>query len=58
MSITGIQISKASVKDVVEILELQKNAYLSEAKVYDDFTIQPLHQTIEEIRAEFEYQFF
>lgn len=53
---TELQISEASVGDVVEILALQKTAYLSEAEAHNDFTIPPLQQTIEEMQAEFEYQ--
>ena len=56
MTKTELQISEASVSDAVEILALQKIAYLSEAEAHDDFTIPPLHQTIEEIQAEFDYQ--
>jgi len=36
-----------------EILALQKKAYLSEASIYDDFTIPPLHQTLDAVEKEF-----
>ncbi|MCL2577493.1 MAG: GNAT family N-acetyltransferase [Defluviitaleaceae bacterium] len=46
-------IEKAEKADLRQILELQHLAYQSEAKLYDDFTIQPLKQTIEEIEQEY-----
>jgi SAM-dependent methyltransferase/ribosomal protein S18 acetylase RimI-like enzyme len=51
-------IEQAKVKDAEEILELQKLAYLSEAEIYDDYTIPPLTQTLEEIRDDFNRQLF
>ena len=49
-----MSIERATIDDAQEILVLQKLAYTSKAEIYDDFTIEPLHQTLEEIRAEFE----
>jgi GNAT superfamily N-acetyltransferase len=49
-------IGQASVKDAAEILALQKLAYRSEAEIYDDYTIPPLTQTLEEMRADIEAQ--
>jgi ribosomal protein S18 acetylase RimI-like enzyme len=46
-------ITKASVDDAEEILKLQKLAYLSEAEIYNDYSIPPLTQTLEEISADF-----
>ena len=51
-------VEQATIEDAQEILALQKLAYKSEAEIYNDFTIQPLHQTLEEIRAEFADQRF
>ena len=51
-------IEQATVEDANEILNLQKLAYKSEAEIYNDFTIQPLRQTLEEIEAEFKNQTF
>jgi len=51
-------IELASVEDAEEILELQKLAYISEAEITNDFTIPPLHQTIDEIQTEFNQQVF
>jgi len=41
-------ITTALVEDAAEILKLQKLAYLSEAKIYDDYSIPPLVQTLHE----------
>ena len=47
------KISLASISDSAEILALQKLAYRSEAELYNNFTIEPLTQTIEAITDEF-----
>jgi len=49
-----IRISKAEFIDLEEILALQKKAYLSEAAIYDDYSIPPLHQTLPSIQKEYE----
>lgn len=46
-------IKKAEFKDLEKILNLQKLAYISEAKLYDDYSIEPLNQTLSEIRNEY-----
>ncbi|HEY6838513.1 MAG TPA: GNAT family N-acetyltransferase [Geobacteraceae bacterium] len=46
-------IEQATTVDAAEILLLQYLAYLSEADLYDDFTIPPLTQTLAEMTAEF-----
>ncbi len=51
-------IERATVADAEEILSLQKLAYKSEAEIYNDFTIPPLLQTLEEIKKDFENQIF
>ena len=51
-------ITKAESSDLKDILTLQKTAYQSEAEIYNDYTIPPLHQTIEEIKDEFQSQIF
>jgi GNAT superfamily N-acetyltransferase len=48
-----MRISPAKINDLRKILELQKVAFLQEARLYNKFDIQPLTQTIEEIKAEF-----
>ncbi len=44
-----IMITKALREDLAEILALQKEAYLSEAEIYNDFQIPPMTQTLEGI---------
>ena len=53
-----IVLERASIEDAEAILELQKLAYVSEAEIIDDFTIPPLHQTMDEILSEFDHQVF
>ena len=47
-------IEQAQTSDAPEILALQKLAYLSEAEIWQDYTIPPLTQTLEEIEREFQ----
>lgn len=54
----SMKIEKATIKDMENILELQKLAYLSEAEIYNDFTIPPLKQTVDEIKKDFLQQIF
>ena len=51
-------IEKAKLADAKQILKLQKFAYASEAKLYNDYNIPPLTQTLEEILKEFNDQYF
>lgn len=53
-----IQISKAAIADAAQILDLQKIAYRSEAVLYNDWSIPPLIQTLDEIRKEFSQMTF
>jgi GNAT superfamily N-acetyltransferase len=48
-----IEISIAQQADALEILSLQQRAFQSEAKRYNNFEIEPLKQTIEEITKDF-----
>lgn len=48
-----IEIVKADVNDLPEILELQKIAYRSEAELVNNYAIQPLTQTLRELELEF-----
>ncbi len=48
-----ITIIRATEEDLNTILELQKLAYKSEAKIYYDYTITPLLQTLEEVENQF-----
>ncbi len=49
-------IEQAQLTDAPQILALQKLAYLSEAEIWNDYTIPPLTQTLEEIEQEFRTQ--
>ena len=51
-------IRKASVENAEEILNLQELAYQSEAAIYNDYSIPPLTQSLEEIRDDFENMIF
>ncbi|MBT32203.1 MAG: GNAT family N-acetyltransferase [Thalassobius sp.] len=49
-----MEITSANLNDLAEILELQKNCYLDEAKIYNNYKIPPLTQSLESVRNEFE----
>jgi ribosomal protein S18 acetylase RimI-like enzyme len=53
MKFNGFRIEIALESDLEEILSLQKCAYISEAEIINDFSIQPLTQTIYELIDEF-----
>jgi len=53
-----VNIKKASIDDVEEILRLQKQSYLSEAELYNDYSIKPLTQTLDDIKQDFLKQIF
>ncbi len=53
-----VEILDATVEDADEILALQKLAYLSQAEIYGDYSIPPLTQTIEELKADFARKLF
>ena len=48
-----VTIGPASLSDAETILALQKLAYQSEARFYDDWSLSPLTQEIESLREEF-----
>ena len=48
-----VKLMIAEEKDLEEILALQHLAYRSEAELVGDFTIQPLTQTLDELRGEY-----
>lgn len=48
----------ASIQDAQSILALQKLAYISEAEIYSDYDIDPLIQTLDSLRSDFEKQVF
>ena len=47
-----VEIRSATVVDAAQILALQKLAYESEARLYDDWSIPPLTQTLESLQDE------
>jgi GNAT superfamily N-acetyltransferase len=53
-----MKITLANIEDAAQILSIQKLAYQSEAAIYQDYSIPPLTQTIEEIKREFDNQLF
>lgn len=52
--IDGLRITEAQESDVPELLRLQRTAYQSEAEIYNDYSIQPLTQTLEQALSEFQ----
>jgi GNAT superfamily N-acetyltransferase len=48
-----MKISRASRNDLQKILDLQKIAFIKEARLYNNYNIQPLTQTMEELKAEY-----
>jgi GNAT superfamily N-acetyltransferase len=54
----AIQIGKAALEDLPEILSLQKKAYLSEAEIYNDYSIPPLIQDLISLTKELEQGIF
>ena len=49
----SVSIVRAAVEDAGAILQLQREAYESEARLYGDWSIPPLTQTVEQLRGEF-----
>jgi N-acetylglutamate synthase-like GNAT family acetyltransferase len=54
----NLLIKRARVEDAEVILNLQRLSYLSEAEIYNNKSIPPLTQTLEEITAEFDTRIF
>lgn len=53
-----MEILRAIVEDAEDILKLQKAAYVSEAKLNDDYSIPPLTQTLRDIKRQFDTHTF
>ena len=53
-----IKTEKAELVDAWNILNLQKLAFRSEADLYNDYSIDPLTQTVDSIKAEFGKKIF
>ncbi len=52
----NIRILQANKNDLEQILELQKECYQAEAKIYNDFSIPPLTQDLKSLKKDFENQ--
>ncbi|WP_444996496.1 GNAT family N-acetyltransferase [Aliikangiella sp. IMCC44359] len=50
----SIEIQDASIDDASTILKIQREAYISEAELHNDFDIPPMTQTLDELIAEFD----
>ena len=48
-----MEITPAMFEDATAILALQRLAYQNEAAIYDDFTIPPLTETLEDLKTQF-----
>lgn len=53
-----VVVERAGINDAEAILSLQFLCYQSEAELYNDHSIPPLVQTLDDIRAEFETHVF
>jgi ribosomal protein S18 acetylase RimI-like enzyme len=53
-----LQIETADIKDAEAILQLQRAAYQCEAKLYHDFEIPPLTETLSQLKALFASHIF
>ena len=51
--VESINILKATIDDLMDILKLQKEAFISEAELYNDYNIEPLTQSFESIETDF-----
>jgi ech hydrogenase subunit C len=51
-------IERAFAGDAPEILALQKIVYSNEAEIYNDYTLTPLRQSLDELRKDFETRTF
>lgn len=52
MTNNNVQINIAEFADLETILELQKESYLQEAEIYNDFSIPPLTQDLDSLKRE------
>ena len=53
-----MNISTATIEDASAIFDLQRRAYQTEAAIYNDFSIPPLVETIEQLRDQFHSKCF
>jgi ribosomal protein S18 acetylase RimI-like enzyme len=52
-AVSEVVISQAEIEDAARILAVQHRAFLSEAALYDDYSIPPLTETLEQLEAQF-----
>ena len=50
-----IEIKLVDFSDLPKIYELQKESYKQEAEIYNDYSIQPLTQTLEDVQHEYKF---
>lgn len=55
---TDVEISRAHIDDAKAILALQKLAYQCEARLYQNWSIPPLTQMLDDVRGEFQTKTF
>jgi len=53
-----VKIQEAEIQDLESILKLQKDCYVEEATLYNDFEIPPLTQTLESIKEDYKKETF
>lgn len=53
-----MKIVKAEKEDLKQILDIQHIAFKREAEEFNDFSIEPLTQSLEDVQKEFEYMIF
>ncbi len=53
-----MKIEQANISDLETILDLQRTSYVSQAELYNDFTIPPMTQTLQEMYDDFSYKKF
>lgn len=53
-----MNISPATVEDAAAIFDLQRCAYQTEAAIYNDFSIPPLVETLEQLQDQFNSRLF
>jgi ribosomal protein S18 acetylase RimI-like enzyme len=58
MTENKIQIEIATISDAIKILEIQKAAFLDQARIYNKYQLPPLTQSLESIEDEFNNKTF
>ncbi len=53
-----LTITRAELADASELLHIQKLAFQSEAEIYNDFSLSPLRQNLDEIQSDFQTRTF